>query len=45
MGTLSVDLNDANFDKDDAKTIIHVRPMVWRNRFKQRKALKKEISK
>ena len=45
MGTLSVDLNDLNFDKDDAKTIIHVRPMAWRNRFKQRKAFKKEISK
>ena len=38
MGILSVDLNninidDANFDKDDPKTIIHVKPLAWRNKF------------
>ena len=50
MGFLSVDLNninldDVNFDKDDPAAIIHVRIMAWRNRFKQRKAFKKDISK
>ena len=50
MGILSKDLNninldDINFDKDDPETIIFVRLMAWHNRFKQRKAFKKEISK
>ena len=38
MGILSVDLNntnidDVNFDKDDPKTIIHVKPLAWHNKF------------
>ena len=46
MGIVSVDLNninfdDVNFDGDDPETIIHVRLKAWRNRFKQRKAIKK----
>ena len=47
MGILSVDLNninldDVSFDEDDPKNIIHVRLMVWCNRFKQRKAFKQK---
>ena len=50
MGIPSVDLNnvnfdDVNFDGDDPEIIIHVRPVAWCNRFKQRKAFKKDISK
>ena len=50
MGILSVDLNnfnlgDVNFNEDDPETLIHVRLMAWRNRFKQRKACKKDIYK
>ena len=50
MGILSVDLNDinldnVNFDEDNLETIIHVRLMVWCNRFKQRKTFKKDITK
>ena len=50
MGTLNVDLNninldDINFDEDDPESIIHVRLMTWCYRFKQRKALKKNINK
>ena len=50
MVILSVDLNNinlggVNFYKDDPKTIIHVRHMTWRNRLKQHKAFKKDISK
>ena len=46
MGILSVDINNINFDNvnfdgDDPATIIHVRLKAWRNRFKQRKAMKK----
>ena len=49
MGLFSVDHNKINldvhdFDEDDPKTIIHVRPIAWRNRF-QKKACKKSISK
>ena len=48
MGILSVNLNNinldiVNFDKDDFKTIIHVRFMAWRNRYKQRKTYKRKI--
>ena len=50
MGILSVDLNNinldiVNFDEDDPETVIHVRRMVWHNRFKQRKEFKKDINK
>ena len=50
MDIVSVDLDkinidDVNFDEDDPETIIHVRVMAWHNRFKQRKAFKKDISK
>ena len=42
MSIFSVDLNkinfNVNFDGDHLETIIHVRIMVWSNRFKQRKA-------
>ena len=42
MSIFSVDLNNinldnVNFDKDDPKTIIHVRLITWYNRLKQRK--------
>ena len=50
MGILGVDLNnvnpdDVNFNEDDPKTIFHVRLMTWRNKFKQHKAYKKDVSK
>ena len=46
---VNVDLNNIslggdNFDDDNPETIIHVRLMVWCNRYKQCKACKKEIS-
>ena len=49
MCMLSVDLNNinldnVNFDEDDPETI-YARLIPWHNRFKQRKALKKELSK
>ena len=50
MGILSLGLNNINLDgvnfyEDDLETIIHVRLMAWRNRYKQHKANKKEINK
>ena len=50
MGIHSVDLNNinldnANFYKDDPRTIIHVRILVCHNKLKQCKASKKEIRK
>ena len=36
--------NDNNFDEDDADTIIHVRLLAWRSKFKKRKVFKKKIS-
>ena len=45
VGFCNINLDDVNFDEDDPETIIHVRRMGWRNRFKQRKAFKKDISK
>ena len=49
MGILNVDLNninidDVNFDKDDPKTIIHVKPLAWRNKFGKRISFKKEVN-
>lgn len=49
MGLVNVDLNNAgldddDFDDDDPKTIINVRLMAWCNRYKNRKACIKEIS-
>ena len=50
MSILSVDLDriildDVNFDEDDPETIFHVRLMTWLNRFKPRRAFKKDKSK
>ena len=50
MGILCVDLdkinlNDNNFYKDDPETIIYVRLLAWHNKFKNHKALKKDINK
>ena len=50
MDILSVDLNninldDVNFDEDDRETIINVRLLAWRNKFKQDKASNKELDK
>ena len=46
MDIVNVDIDninphDVNFDEDDLETIIHVRLMGMRYRFKQRKAFKK----
>ena len=38
----NINLDDVNFDEDDPETINYVRLVTWRNRFKQRKACKKE---
>ena len=50
MCILSVDLNkinvdNVNFDENDPETIIHVKIMAWRNRFKQHKTFRKGINK
>ena len=41
----NISLDDDNFDDDDPETIIHVRLIAWCNRYEQRKACKKWISK
>ena len=48
-GILSADINkinlvNINFDKDDPETITHVRRLAWNDRFKQCKALKKDVN-
>ena len=45
IGLNSISLDYVKFHDDDPETIIHVRVMAWCNRYKQRKACKKEISK
>ena len=45
IGLKNVNLDDAFFDNDDPKTIIHTRRIVWYNRFKQRKGYKKDMRK
>ena len=47
MGLATIDLNNIWPDDDnfDDETIIHVKLVAWCNRYKQHKALKKEISK
>ena len=45
MGLVNADLNvnidDNNCDNDGPETVIHVRLMVWYNKYRQRKANKK----
>ena len=41
----NINLDDVNFCEDYLETIIHVRFMAGCNRFKQRKAFKKEVNK
>ena len=41
---LSVDLNNINYDEDEPGTIIHARLLACHNKFKKRKALKKELN-
>ena len=45
INNINLDNNDDAFDEDELETINHVRLIAWRNRFKQRKICKKEISK
>ena len=45
MDPNNINRGDDNFGEKHPETIIHVRFMAWHNRFKQRKAYKKEISK
>ena len=50
MGILNLDLdkiylNDVDFDEIDPETIIHKSLLVWLNKYENRKALKKDISK
>ena len=49
MGILNIDFNcinldDNNFDEDNPYTIIHVRLLVWGNKFEKCKTLKKELN-
>ena len=49
MGILNIDLNninldDPNYDKDDPKTIIHVRLLAWHIKSEKCKAPKKELT-
>ena len=44
VNNINLDDDDA-FDEDEAETLNYVRIIAWRNRFKQRKTYKKEISK
>ena len=37
----NINLDDSNYDKDDSKTIIHIRHLAWHINFKKRKAHKK----
>ena len=37
--------NDNNFDEDDPDTIIHVRLLDWRSKFKKHKTLRKRLAK
>ena len=41
---LSVDLNNINYDEDEPGTIIHARLLAFHNKFKKRKAVKKELN-
>ena len=36
----NINLDDVNFDEDDHETIVYVRLMAWRDRYKQNKARK-----
>ena len=38
-------LDNVDFYKNNPKTIVHIRLLVWRNKFEERKAFKKDISK
>ena len=40
-----INLHDISFDEDDPETIIHIKLMAGRNRYKQRKSCEKGISK
>ena len=37
----NISLDDDKFDEDCPETVIHVRPMPWRNKYKQRMAFKR----
>ena len=46
MGILSIvfnniSLDDANYDEDDPRTVIHIKKLAWQIKFEKRKALKK----
>ena len=41
----NINLDEANSEKYDPKTIVHLRLLAWQYRYKQRKAFKKEVSK
>ena len=45
LHSVILNLDDDNFDEDDTEVIIYIRLMDWCNRYKQRKARKKEIRK
>ena len=51
MGILGLDLDkinledDNNFCEEDPEAIIHIRLLVWQNKFEKRKLLKKDINK
>ena len=41
----STNLDEVNFDEDHPETIIHANLIAWRNKLKQRKSFKNNISK
>ena len=45
LDLVKINIDDVNFDEDDPETIINVRLTAWRDRYKQRKSCKKDISK
>ena len=47
MGINTININVINFDDndDDLETMINIKPVAWCNKYKQRKAFKKELNK
>ena len=45
VGRNNINLDDASFNGDDPKVIIHFRLLSWHNKFEKCKAFKKVLSK
>ena len=44
VGPNNINLDNTNYDEDDPETIIYVRLLAWRAKFKKRNVLKKEVN-